>query len=49
MDGDKPRGPGFGYLIVVAIAALVGWFYLRPLGLQVRDVLQSLINAFGNR
>ena len=48
MYGDKPRGPGYGYLIVVGIAALVAFFFLRPVGLQITNILQSLVDAFGN-
>ena len=49
MDSDKPRGPGSGYLIIVVIAIIVAWFFIRPLGQQVHDILQSLVGAFGNR
>jgi hypothetical protein len=46
MYGDKPRGPGYGYLFVVAIAILVAWFVLRPMGLQIRHVFETLVDAF---
>jgi len=46
---EKPRGPGFIYLFMVAIAALVAWYFLRPLGLQIHDLLQTLVDAFNNR
>ena len=49
MDDDKPRGAGFSYLTIVVMAILAAWFYLRPLGLQIRRVLQSLFGAFGSR
>ena len=49
MDGGKPRRPGFSYLSIVAIAILAAWFFARPLGLHIRDILQSLVDAFGNR
>jgi hypothetical protein len=47
MYGDKPRGPGYGYLFVMAIVILVAWFFLRPMGLQIRDIFESLVTAFG--
>jgi hypothetical protein len=52
MDDNRPRGPGFryfGYVTLVVIAVLVAWFVVRPLGLQVSGVFQTLVNAFSHR
>jgi len=45
---DKPKRPwsGFGYLILVVIAILVALFLVRPLGLEVRSIFQTLNDAF---
>jgi uncharacterized membrane protein required for colicin V production len=52
MDEDKPRGLVsrlFGYLSIVVIAMLVAWFFVRPLGQQIHDIFQSLVNGFSHR
>ena len=44
---DKPKRPwsGFGYLIIVVIVILVGYFIVLPIGQQVHDVFQQLTDA----
>jgi hypothetical protein len=46
---DKPRGSLFGYVLILALSVIIAWVFVRPLGLQVRDLLQSLVAAFSNR
>jgi len=48
MEKDKPKRPwgGFGYLILVVLAILVGWFIVLPIGQQIAGVFQTLTNAF---
>ena len=47
-DSDKPKRPwsGFAYLVLVILAILAAWFFVRPFGLEVRDVFQRLNDAF---
>lgn len=48
---NKPKRPwaGFGYLVIVVIAILVGYFIVLPVGQKVRDVFQTLTDAFSKR
>ena len=50
IDG-KPKRPwtGFDYLVLLVLALIVAVFVLRPIGLQIRDVFQTLTNAFQNK
>ena len=49
MDDHTHRGPGHTYLVLLVIAALVAWMFVRPLGLQIRDVFQTLVDAFNHQ
>ncbi|HUB68066.1 MAG TPA: hypothetical protein VL981_11335 [Candidatus Methylacidiphilales bacterium] len=52
MDDNKSRkqpGLGFlGYIIIVVAAVVVAWFVVRPLGQQVHDVFQTLVDSFNH-
>jgi hypothetical protein len=49
MAPGKPGRSSFGYLVLVVIVVLAAWYFLRPLGLQVSAVFQTLVDAFKNR
>jgi hypothetical protein len=44
---DRPGG--LVYLIIIGVAVLVAWVFIRPLGLQIHDIFQTLVDAFNNR
>jgi len=51
MSQDKNKRPwgGLGYLILVVIAILVGWFVVLPVGMEIRDTFQKLTNALSGK
>jgi Flp pilus assembly pilin Flp len=48
MDEFKPPRPKnqLGYIVIVAIVALVAVFFLQPMGQQIAGIFQTLTDAF---
>jgi len=48
VPGEKSKRPwgGFGHLVLVVLAVLIGWFIVRPVGLEIASVFQRLTDAF---
>jgi len=45
---DKSKRPwsGFGYVVLVTIAILVGYFIILPVGQEIASVFQRLTTVF---
>jgi hypothetical protein len=44
----NPRRPwrGFSFLVIIAIAGVLSWYFYQPIGLWVKSVFQQVIDAF---
>jgi len=51
MSDHKQKRPwgGFGYLILVVIVILVGYFIVLPVGREVSSVFQRMSDALGGK